>query len=152
MSTTPLLRDARAADLPLLLALEQLFPGDRLSRRQMARHIRGQHHAFRVLEDETGLLGYSLSFLRKGSRSARLYSLALAPHARGRGLGRMMLRDAERCAMDGACSILRLEVRADNTAAIALYQQAGYHELPSRPNFYEDGETARRFARHLPDP
>ncbi len=152
MPTLPSLRDARLADLPELLSLEASFPGDRLSARQMRRHIVGGHHAFRIVEDQSGLLGYALLFTRRGSQRARLYSLVVAPRARGHGTGARLLQDAEACARQRGCSLLGLEVRADNAAAIALYQRAGYGELPSKLDYYEDGETARRFLRQLNHP
>jgi ribosomal protein S18 acetylase RimI-like enzyme len=152
MPDAPLLRDARLHDLPELLALEALFPGDRLSPRQMRHHLSVGRHVFRIVEDQTGLLGYALVFLRRGSRGARLYSLVVAPRARGRGLGALLLADAEDCVRQRGRSQLGLEVRADNTAAIALYRRAGYQELASRTGYYEDGETARRFWRQLGEP
>lgn len=152
MPTTPQLRDARLADLPELLALETLFPGDRLSARQMRRHLSAGRHVFRLAEDQSGLLGYALLFLRRDSQRARLYSLVVAPRARGRGIGAHLLQDAEACARQRGCTQLGLEVRVDNAAALALYQRAGYQELSSRSNYYEDGETARRFKRSLREP
>lgn len=152
MPTPPILRDACLTDLPGLLALEALFPGDRLSARQMRRHISEGRNALRVGEDQSGLLGYTLVFFRRGSRYARLYSLVVAPRARGRGLGMLLLQDAEACAKQRGCWRLGLEVRADNAAAIALYQRAGYQELSSRAHYYEDGEAARRFERHIGEP
>lgn len=152
MPHSPTLRNASLADLPGLLALEALFPGDRLSSRQMHRHLSEGRNAFRVAEDRSGLLGYALVFFRRDSRRARLYSLAVAPPARGRGVGALLLSDAEDCARQRGCRQIGLEVRADNSAAISLYQRAGYQELSSRANYYEDGEAARRFELRLGEP
>jgi [ribosomal protein S18]-alanine N-acetyltransferase len=149
MSDRPRLRDARPADLPALLALEALFPGDRLSPRQMRRHLASGLHPFRVAEDAERLLGYALVFLRRGSDLARLYSLVVAPAARGRGLGLLLLRDAEDAARAAGRHRMRLEVREDNPAAIALYRAAGYREGNPRPGYYDDGAAARRFWRAL---
>jgi len=143
------LRNASLADLPRLLELEALFPGDRLSPRQMRRHLLGGRQVFRVAEDGDGLLGYALVFLRRGSDLARLYSLVVAPEARGRGLGLALLRDAEAGARQRGAGRVRLEVREDNAPAIALYQAAGYLEQQSRPAYYEDGAAARCFLRAL---
>lgn len=149
MHAAPRLRNARPTDLPALLELEALFPGDRLSPRQMRRHLASAGPVFRVAEDAEGLLGYCLVFLRRGSDLARLYSLVVTPRARGRGLGRRLLRDAETCAVRRGARRLRLEVREDNASAIALYQAAGYREDTPRPGYYEDGAGARRFRRDL---
>lgn len=146
------LRDAALADLPDLLALEALFPGDRLSPRQMRRHLIARRHSFRVAVGADGPFGYSLVFLRAGSERARLYSIVVAPRARGLGLGRRLLDDAQEQARARGCRRLGLEVRADNASAIALYRAAGYAELAPRPGYYEDGMSALRFERRLDGP
>ena len=152
MKPTVELRDAALADLPALLALEALFPGDRLAPRQMRRHLIAHRHPFRVAADAEGLLGYSLVFQRAGSDRARLYSIVVAPRARGQGLGRRLLDDAQDQARARGCRRIGLEVRADNAPAIALYRAAGYRELAPRPGYYEDGMSALRFERRLDGP
>ena len=76
---SPRLRDARPEDLPALLALEAMFPGDRLSARQFRRHLANPRACLRVAADGPRLLGYHLVFLRAGSPWARLYSIAVDP-------------------------------------------------------------------------
>ena len=144
-----MLRDARPADLPLLLALEAQFPGDRMSPRQFRHHLRNPAATLRVLVEAGRVLGYALSLVREGTAPARLYSIAVDRAARGRGLGAALLRDAERQARRRGRDALRLEVRADNRAAIALYERAGYRVFGRRPGYYEDGMDALRLARTL---
>ena len=88
------------------------------------------------------LSGYSLLFLRRGSRKARLYSLVVDSARRGGGLGSLLLADAAQVATEAGCSGIQLEVRADNTAAIALYVAAGYSKTGIRPSYYDDGQAA----------
>jgi ribosomal-protein-alanine N-acetyltransferase len=71
------------------------------------------------------------------------------PAARGRGLGRILLADAEAQARRAGCRGLRLEVRQDNLAANALYAAAGYQRLTSLPAYYEDGGDGWRLAREF---
>lgn len=149
MTAEPRLRPARAADLPALLALEARFPGDRLSPRQFRHHLANPRARLRVAVGEGGLLGYHLLLLRRDSRWARLYSIAVDPAARGRGLGRVLLADAERQARRAGCSGLRLEVRQDNLAANALYAAAGYRRLASLPGYYQDGGDGWRLRREI---
>jgi ribosomal-protein-alanine N-acetyltransferase len=149
MSPSPTLRAARAADLPDLLALEARFPGDRLSARQFRHHLHSPRARLRVLPDAGTLLGYHLLLTRAGSRWARLYSLVVDPAARGRGLGRILLADAEAQARRAGCRGLRLEVRQDNVAANALYAAAGYRRLAALPGYYQDGGGGWRLAREF---
>jgi ribosomal protein S18 acetylase RimI-like enzyme len=147
-----MLRDARPDDLPALLALEAQFPGDRLSARQFRHHLSSPAATLRVLLDRGRLAGYFLLLTRRGTRQARLYSIAVDAGFRGRGLGARLLRDAERATVRRGRAALRLEVRAGNRAAIALYEGAGYHRIGTYPGYYEDGADAVRFEKPLRRP
>lgn len=138
------LRDARPADLPRLLELEAMFPGDRLSARQFRHHLGSPRARLRVLENDGIVLGYALLLTRADSRIARLYSIAVDPQARGTGAGQRLLQDAFIQARQAGCQRLRLEVRCDNEAAIALYLKAGCHRIGVRPGYYTDGCDALR--------
>ena len=145
----PAVRSARADDLAALLALEALFPGDRLSPRQFRHHLASPTAQLRVAHDATGVAGYALLLLRRGSTVARLYSIVVDPRWRGRGIGALLLADAEQIAREAGATRLRLEVRADNATAIALYRQRGYGVIGQRAGYYEDGADALRFERVL---
>ena len=143
------LRPAHVGDLPALLALEAQFPGDRMSARQFRRHLRSATARVQVALCDEMLIGASLLFFRSGSRCARLYSLVVAASARGHGIGARLLADAEHGARGRGCQRLRLEVRVDNAAAIALYQRAGYLCFGEVPGYYHDGVAALRMHRDL---
>ena len=147
--TSILLRPARPADLAALLALEAMFPGDRLSPRQFRRHLASPRARLRVAMFKGTLAAYALTLLRRGSAVARLYSIAVDPAWRGHGLGAALLIDAQEQALRAGCDRLRLEVRADNAAAIALYRHAGFREFGRHPCYYEDGCDALRFEKLL---
>lgn len=59
-------------------------------------------------------MGYCLVLFHRGTSLARLYSIAIATHSRGLGLGKQLLDQAEHCARAHDCAYLRLEVRPDN--------------------------------------
>jgi [ribosomal protein S18]-alanine N-acetyltransferase len=144
------LRRAGTSDLPGLLALEQAsFSGDRLSARQYRHHLRHPRNRLLVAERGGVLLGSALVFLRAGSDLARLYSIAVADAARGQGLGAALLAAAEAAARSAGARRMRLEVRADNPAALGLYQDRGYRVFAQRPGYYEDGCAALRLEKHL---
>jgi ribosomal protein S18 acetylase RimI-like enzyme len=149
MTDRPILRSAELADLDALLSLEQTFPGDRLGRASF-RHLLSRGNADVILAEGGGrVLGDAVVLYRRGFHSARLYSLAVAEAARGRGVGRMLLSEAEERARARGCVSLRLEVREDNAAALRLYERAGFEVVGRTAEYYEDGSAALRLRKRL---
>jgi [ribosomal protein S18]-alanine N-acetyltransferase len=145
------IRSGVPADLPRLVAIEDgAFAGDRLSRRALARHLRSKTAALLVaVAPPDQVVAYALLLFRAHARRARLYSLAVDPHARGLGLARRLVAAAESEARRRGDSALTLEVRVDNAAAIRLYEALGYRGLGRRSDYYEDGADALRFEKPL---
>jgi ribosomal-protein-alanine N-acetyltransferase len=146
-------RKAAAEDLDALVVLEcATFEADRISRAQWRRHIASDTACVLVAGPRGSVGGAAVVFHRRNSRRARLYSLAVAEASRGRGLAKALLAAAEAEALRRGCSALDLEVRTDNRAAIALYEQRGYRRAARLPAYYEDGADGWRYARNLEDP
>ncbi len=145
-----MIREALPSDLDALVAVEdRSFKGDKLSRRSLGRLLSRGNATVMVDEEDGRLRGYSLVLYRSGTSLCRLYSIAVDPDFRGLGLGRSLLEAAEADALENECVIMRLEVRADNDGAIALYREHGYRQFASVPDYYEDHSEALRFERHL---
>jgi ribosomal protein S18 acetylase RimI-like enzyme len=144
-------RIATRADLDALLALEQrVFATDRLSRRSLHHLLASPAAAILVAEDHPGhLAGTAIVLFRPRSAVARLYSIAVAPHMGGRGVGVMLIAAAEAAAAARDCRSLRLEVHVTNHAAIARYRKSGYREFGRVSGYYEDGGDALRFEKRL---
>ncbi|MEZ5077755.1 MAG: GNAT family N-acetyltransferase [Solirubrobacterales bacterium] len=60
---------------------------------------------------------------------AEVKSMYVAPLARGRGLGRVLLDELHRIAAERGCRAVRLDTSDYLTAAIGLYRAAGYREV-----------------------
>jgi ribosomal-protein-alanine N-acetyltransferase len=83
---------------------------------------------------------------------ADVQTIAVAPYAQGRGVGTRLLRAlTERAVRSGARSLL-LEVRADNAAAIALYQREGFERVSVRRRYYQPGDVDAWVLRRRPLP
>ncbi|PPI82653.1 ribosomal-protein-alanine N-acetyltransferase [Marinobacter maroccanus] len=83
---------------------------------------------------------------------AHLLNICVHPGARGEGVGRYLLRHVLATAAHEGMSQLLLEVRVSNHAAIALYQDEGFHEVGQRPGYYPAAngrEDARVLMRAL---
>lgn len=143
-------RLARLTDTPALCELEQqVFSGDRLNSRRFRHFIRSELSELWCLEEQGQLLGYALVLFHRGTSLARLYSLAVAPTARGRGLGQHLLDHVEQQAVARHVLFMRLEVRQDNAAALQLYERSGYHKLRRLQHYYDDGGDGWRLEKHL---
>ncbi len=144
------IRRATPTDLDALVALERAsFTTDHLSPPQYRRHLRSDSAAVLAAIEASGLLGKAVVFFRRGSDIARLYSIAVAHAARGRGLGEALLAAAERTARRRGAGRMRLEVRQDNASAIRLYERMGYQRFGAYAHFYEDGADAWRYEKGL---
>jgi ribosomal protein S18 acetylase RimI-like enzyme len=133
----------------VLLELERGFPGDRLSPRSLRRLLGRPTAEVWVAEADGRVCADAVLLYRARARVARLYSLIVAPAARGRGIGAALLERAVQAAAARACARLTLEVRGDNAGAIALYRHHGFRPTRLLPGYYDDGECALRMARAL---
>ncbi|MBH3462654.1 peptidase C39 family protein [Pseudomonas putida] len=143
-------RLATLEDLPALLALEnQCFVSDRLNARSLRWMIAHANASLLVAQRDGQLMGYALLLFHRNTSLARLYSIAIAPAARGEGLGARLLERAERCALEHDRAYLRLEVRVDNPRAIALYERHGYRRFAQVEDYYEDHVSALRYEKRI---
>ncbi|ANC91278.1 N-acetyltransferase [Azospirillum humicireducens] len=169
------IRRARAADIPALLAIEeQSFATDRMTWRNFRYAILKAKGVVLVAERQEGdrpknwpenwqgdssagcpsgagnrPVAYGVLGFHAGTPFARLTSFAVEPASRSRGIARRLLSALEDAAAAHGCAGLRLEVRADNMAAIALYSAAGYRRFAVYPAYYEDDMTALRLEKPL---
>ncbi len=138
-----LIRPATLADIPAMVRLEEVsFPGDRLSARSLRRLVREGRAMCLVAEIDGRLAGDAIALPRRGSRSLRLYSVAVDPAVRKAGIGTALLAESERWAALSGHDEIRLEVREDNEAAIRRYVATGYVTTGRKPDFYDDGSAA----------
>ncbi len=137
-------------DLDALDALEQAcFDTDRLSKRRLRHWILASNGLMLVARREGALLAYGLVLLHRGTRLARLYSLAVSTEARGGGIARQLLLALEQRAAESGRIDMRLEVAEQNHAAIKLYENLGYVVFGRHPEYYEDHQTALRMQKRI---
>ncbi len=145
-----MIRIATLDDVPQLLRLEETcFETDRLSRRQFRYMLTKANAVIFVFEDGDVLLGYVLILFSRGTSMARLYSIAVDPDARGRGVGRALVEAAEEESRERDCAYLRLEIRKDNAASLGLFRTMGYKQFGEFADYYEDHMDAWRFEKSL---
>lgn len=67
--------------------------------------------------------------------AVQLTSHFVAPWARGYGLARALLQEAEMIALDEGFEVINLDVRGTQEAAIALYENGGYELIGVHPAY-----------------
>lgn len=151
------LRRASADDVPAIMELERsIFVNDAWSERSMLSEVTGEHGYYLVaFEPETPdhIDGYAGLLAPRGGAEGDIQTIAVAPHARRRGLGRtLMLALIDETRRRGARELF-LEVRADNPGAQSLYRELGFAEIGVRPRYYQpDGVDAIVMRLAVPNP
>lgn len=141
---------AKISHLDLLQALEkQCFSSDQLSRRSMRRFLSSEQTVFLVAMSGEQCIGYSLIIFHRGTRLARLYSIAVDENWRGQGVAKQLMEDGEREATDRGALYFRLEVNDKNTGAIKLYQSLGFKTFGLLQDYYEDHSSALRMQKRI---
>jgi ribosomal-protein-alanine acetyltransferase len=145
----PTIRRATLDDLDAIMRLEtSTFTSDAWSRGSMRAELGSRHGYYLVVDGEhqppdAAIAGYAGLLAPAGSGQADIQTIAVAPDARRRGIGRALvvaLLDEAR-ARD-AVEVF-LEVRADNPNAQALYSSLGFKQIAVRPHYYQpDGVDA----------
>jgi ribosomal-protein-alanine acetyltransferase len=89
-------------------------------------------------EVDGALAGFAVASLV--ADEAELESIAVAPTAQRRGVGRALLKELMASLGSLGVGRLLLEVRASNRQAIAFYDALGFRECGRRPRYYVDPE------------
>lgn len=145
-----MIRDATLDDLDALVQIEnRCFDGDRLSRRNF-RYLLTKGNAETIVDVDGGVMrGYAMLLFNTGTSLARMYSLAVDPAQQRKGVASALLQAAEERARGHDAVTLRLEIRKDNHASIALFRRHGYREFGLYTDYYEDHMDAVRFEKSL---
>lgn len=132
-------RDATAADLDVLLALENAcYPPNQAYSREEYRYSLTKAKALNVLwEDEKGnVTGFVGAFHHRTWRLGHVYTVNVHPSERGKGLGMRLMDECHRRLEEMGMRAVVLEVNVDNHAAIKLYEKAGYRLVRRLPDYY----------------
>lgn len=145
------IRPGAARDIDALLALERnVFAADCMSRKSLRRFLDSKTATVLIAEHDGEVAGAAVVLFHPLSpNAARLYSLAVDPHAEGHGIGHLLLHRAEDVARGRGRPQLRLEVHEKNRRAIKLYRSEGYAQFGRRCGYYKDLGDALRFRKEL---
>ena len=114
--------------------LEQACFSDPWSLQSITSEIINPLSLWLVAVEDDRVLGYIGSQSVLGE--ADMMNLAVSQDARGRGIGRELVRALiDRLRQNGVYR-LTLEVRVSNMPAIMLYEKMGFQNIGRRPNYY----------------
>lgn len=100
-----------------------------------------------LAREGTRVVGYAGLF--QAGPEADIQTVAVAAAAQGRGLGRRLVEALLDAAGSRGAQVVHLEVRADNTAALRLYDTLGFTAVGRRPDYYGRGRDALLMSRRL---
>lgn len=149
------LRRATEDDLDAIMAIEEtVFVGDAWSRQNMRAELVGPHGYYLVAQPpgEDRIEAYAGLFAPQGSPTGDIQTIAVAPHSRRQGLGRvLMLQLLNEARRRGAREVF-LDVRHDNESAQSLYRSLGFEAISRRKGYYQGGVDAIVMRVTLPEP
>jgi ribosomal-protein-alanine N-acetyltransferase len=96
-------------------------------------------HYVAVEDDDGALLGWGGVLI--AADQAEILTVGVVPSAQRRGLARQMLAALSAEAVRRGARELFLEVRVDNTPAIALYESEGFTRIGRRRGYYDNGRV-----------
>ena len=97
--------------------------------------------------DQSGIGGFAV--MQFGDDHAHLSLLCVQPALQRRAVGRRMIDWLVGSARVAGMSAIRLELRADNTGALAFYRAQGFAENGLVPGYYDGRIAARRMLLRL---
>ena len=135
-----LLRDANADDLDFVCAIDARSFKQPWARASFQSALDDKQRSVFLVAQSEEIVAFGLAW--SVGEEAEIATLAVAPEARGQGLGEAILHALlERLAMRGVRDVF-LEVRPSNEQARKLYQRLGFTLVGERANYYADGESA----------
>ncbi len=84
-------------------------------------------------------VGFALG--RVVADEGELYQIGVLPECRRQGLAQKLLTDLLAAMRERGAAKCFLEVRSRNSAAIALYEKAGFERISVRKGYYDDDDA-----------
>lgn len=134
-------REMRWWDIPAVHGIEvAVFPDTAWSAAQFWSELARDNRTYLVAESADAIIGYAGAMVSRPT--ADIQTIAVESGHRGRGVARDLLGRLLTVAEAAGCTEVLLEVGADNTPAIALYESEGFEVIARRSSYYGPGRDA----------
>lgn len=134
------IREASEKDADDIAVLESLSFKTPWSKEMILSEMREPISHFFVVEESGKIIGY-YGFLHILDE-LHILNVAVDPSFRRQGVGRALMDSVKSEMSRLGCRAATLEVRESNTAAVRLYEKAGFSLAGVRPHYYMDKENA----------
>lgn len=142
------IRPMTRSDIPAVAALEAEIYPQPWSPRVFFDELALDSRVYVVAVTEDGaVVGYGGVLLVE--QDAHITTVAVAPEARGRNLGKRLMLDLVDRSLDEGARHLTLEVRVSNAAAQGLYDRFGFQPVGRRKNYYSDEDALVMWATDI---
>lgn len=138
MSEEIRIRQAKLYDVPAMARIERDSFGAPWSAEEITKDVTAGGNVY-VAVAECGDEKAGYGEIRMVAGEAQIYNIAVAPEFRREGIGEALLRHMIEKAEDEGCTLVTLEVRSGNEAAMALYHKLGFREVGRRKGYYAKG-------------
>jgi ribosomal-protein-alanine N-acetyltransferase len=143
-----LFRAMTVEDLPAVTAIEQACYSSPWTGEGIMRELAKENIIIARVAVCKEVVGYSISW--KAADEMQLGKITTDARFRRQGIGRRLLDDVLRIAGDEGCTVVYLEVRRSNLAAIGLYKSCCFIESGVRKDYYSyPSEDALLFKKEL---
>ena len=136
-----MIRLMQAADVPAVAKIETKVQSHPWTFKQFEDAVTVYQST--VIEQAGQVAGFCI--LQPVLDEANLLLMAIDPSQQGKGLGFQLLEESIQLLKNNPVQIF-LEVRESNTAAIRLYEKAGFHQIDLRKNYYPNTGGGREHA------
>ena len=131
------IRRAHKKDIDIILTIEKAsFQENAFSRKALSYHIKNNLFLCALIEDR--IAGYICFSPLTRSKKRRIYSIAVDPSFRKKGLGHKLLIEGEN---RSKAKEIFLEVDETNSGAIVLYYRNGFREFGRYEKYYGDTDA-----------
>jgi len=146
----PVIRTAEAADLAMIIGIEQRSPeAAHWPRATYLSAVADRTRLVLIAEDEARIEGFLVA--SKATQEWELENIAVAPERRRRGIGQALVTELISQARQAGAVEIRQEIRASNLAAQILGRSVGFQQDGRRPAYYSNPtEEALLFKYLLP--
>jgi ribosomal-protein-alanine N-acetyltransferase len=148
---TTIIRKMSRGDIPSVAALEAEVYDQPWSPRVFFDELAMDNREYVVLTNgDSGIVGYGGLLVM--DEDAHITTLAVAPEARGRQLGKRLMVALVDEALRVGARHLTLEVRLSNSSAQGLYELFGFDPVGKRKNYYKDEDALVMWATDIDAP